>query len=521
MYRSKNIKKLITILVLSLWYSCVFSQIIPQQGFDSITPVEMKNHVYFLASDEMKGRDTPSTELDSCARYIANEFKSYGLTPPDSNKKYFQYFNTLKTHLAEPNTFMVGTTGKKESYELKKDFVPLYLTANKKINDVDIVFAGYGITAPELNYDDYKNLDVTGKAVLIFKGEPQKDDSSSIFNGTRDTDYAKIRVKIENAREKGAVGVIVANYPSSMFRRPPNYWPSLMKHPLENAVPLTLEESSGKKIVCVNIGKKLTEDIFEGSEKNFKTILENIDKDLQPRSFLLKDKTVSMETNLRVDKFPTQNVVGCLQGKDENLENELIIIGAHYDHVGTVNDTIIYNGADDNASGTAGVLEIAQAFTSCKNRPKRSILFIAFAGEEKGLFGSRYYTDNPLFPLENTVAMLNLDMISRNDSNEVAIIGSGTSGDLKEINEKANKHINLDLAYDQEVYFRNSDHYSFYNKNIPVLFYNTKSTPDLHQPTDDPEKIIPEKMAKIGKLIFSTAWIIANTTERPDFSKIK
>jgi len=521
MHCLKKITRLVFILFLLLFYTSLNSQTIPLEGLRSITPDEMKQHVYVLASDGMKGRDTPSTELDSCADYIAREFKSYGLTDPDQDNNYFQYFNTLKTHLSEPNILILTSQEVKEDYDLKNDFVPLHLTANKRLTNVDIVFAGYGITAPELKYDDYKNIDVNGKAVLIFKGEPQEDDTSSIFSGVKETDHAKVRIKVENARDHGAVAVILANHPTSPFRRPPNHWPSLLRHSLKDAVPLTLEESAEKKIVCVNIGRKLTEDIFENTEQDYKAIFEKIDTDLQPRSFAIKEKKITVETNLKADRKQTQNVVGYLEGYDEELKKELVVIGAHYDHVGTRNDTIVYNGADDNASGTAGVLEIAEAFGSCSSRPKRSLLFITFAGEEKGLFGSRYYADNPLFPIENTVAMLNLDMISRNDSNEVAIIGSGTSSDLKEINEMVNENINMDLAYDQEVYFRNSDHYSFYSKDVPVLFYNTKSTPDLHQPTDDPEKIIPEKMAKIGKLIFSTAWVVANKTERPNFSVIK
>jgi Zn-dependent M28 family amino/carboxypeptidase len=227
-----------------------------------------------------------------------------------------------------------------------------------------------------------------------------------------------------------------------------------------------------------------------------------------------------METVLDAEKFPTQNVVGFLEGVDPDLKKEIIVIGAHYDHVGVSNDSI-YNGADDNASGTAGVMEIAEAFTQCKTRPKRSLLFMTFAGEEKGLFGSRYYADDPLLPIENTIVMLNLDMISRNDTNEVAIIGSPTSSDLKAINEQANETIGMELAYDQERYFLNSDHYSFYRKDIPVLFYNSKMTPDLHKPSDDPEKIIPVKMAKIGRLVFATAWMIANRTERPNFMRVR
>ena len=230
---------------------------------------------------------------------------------------------------------------------------------------------------------------------------------------------------------------------------------------------------------------------------------------------------VTMETILEADRYPVHNVVGLWEGSDPVLKNEYIVIGAHYDHVGVRNDTVVYNGADDNASGTAGVMEIAEAFSKSPIKPKRSILFMAFAGEEKGLLGSRFYTDNPLFPIKNTVAMLNMDMISRNDTNEVAIIGAKTSPDLKEINETANNNFGMDLDYSQDKFFRRSDHYPFYSKNIPVLFYFAKENPDLHKPTDDPEKIIPEKMATVGKLVFSTAWIVANRDQRPDFTEVK
>ncbi|UCE06512.1 MAG: M28 family peptidase, partial [bacterium] len=323
-----------------------------------------------------------------------------------------------------------------------------------------------------------------------------------------------------NAMDHGAVGLLLVSTPIRRFRRPPNPWPSLMRSAPEDAVPLTLEEKAEKRIVCMRIGKKLADDLLMGTVYTYEEIHQKIDETLTAQSFEIPGKTVTMETVLDAEKFPTQNVVGFWQGTDPELNKEIIVIGAHYDHVGVSNDSI-YNGADDNASGTAGVMEIAEAFTQCNTRPKRSLLFMTFAGEEKGLFGSRYYTDDPVFPINNIVAMINLDMISRNDTNEVAIIGSATSSDLKAINEQANETIGMELAYDQENYFLNSDHYPFYKKDIPVLLYNTKMTPDLHKPSDDPEKIIPEKMARIGRLVFSAAWLVANRTERPNFTRVR
>jgi hypothetical protein len=510
--------KIALILFLNLPF-ILWSQEIPKEGLLSITPEEMKAHVYYLASDDMKGRNTPSPELDSCAAFIAREFNSYGLEPIGTDKSYFQSFNVLRARLADPNILTLTTSKGDTNYRIKYDFVPLHLTANRKLT-APIVFAGYGITAPEYNYDDYSSIDANGKIVLIFTNEPQEKDTTSVFDGAKRTDHSKLLIKVENAMDHGAVGLLLVSTPLHRFRRPPNPWPSLMRSAPEDAVPLTLEEKAEKRIVCMRIGKELADELLEGSGYTYEDIHQKIDETLTAQSFEIPGKTITMETVLDAEKFPTQNVVGFLEGVDPDLKKEIIVIGAHYDHVGVSNDSI-YNGADDNASGTAGVMEIAEAFTQCKTRPKRSLLFMTFAGEEKGLFGSRYYADDPLLPIENTIVMLNLDMISRNDTNEVAIIGSPTSSDLKAINEQANETIGMELAYDQERYFLNSDHYSFYRKDIPVLFYNSKMTPDLHKPSDDPEKIIPVKMAKIGRLVFATAWMIANRTERPNFMRVR
>ncbi len=497
-------------------------QTIPGAALKSITPAEMKAHVAYLASDMMRGRNTPSPELDTCAAYIARQFASYGLEPAGKDGSYYQVFYVVRKKLSEPNSFSMKTAAGLKELRLKYDFLPSQETANGSIAGKEVVFAGYGITAPEYGYDDYAGIDAVDRVVLVFEDEPQKDDESSVFNGMKATDHSKIRVKVENAIDHGAVGIILAPDPNTIFRRPPNHWPSLIANASADAVPLTIDSEVGKKVVTVVIGKKITEELLAFSGKKPKEIIQQIDADLKPDSFILPGLTVTMETNLAGEKYSTQNVAGYWEGSDPKLKDDLVIIGAHYDHVGVMSDTIVYNGADDNASGTAGVMEIAEAFTQAGIRPRRSILFIAFAGEEKGLFGSRYYTENPLFPLKHTVAMLNLDMISRNDSNEVAIIGAPTSNTLREINDEANqKTVHMKLGFDQEQYFMQSDHYSFYRKSIPVLFYNTRDTPDLHQPTDDVEKIIPEKMAKIGKLVFTTAWLLANRDITPDFIKVR
>ncbi len=489
----------------------------PKKGLKSITNVEFITHMKYLSDENKKGRDTPSSELDTCATYIARYFEQYGLTPVGDNENYFQYFNLLRNRLSQPNTLTLITGDEEKEFKLKDDFVPVYLTANTSIT-TPVVFAGYGITAPEYNYDDYSNIDVRGKIVLVFTHEPQEKDSSSIFEGKAMTDHSKLYEKAINARGHGAVGMLVVTDPNHRFRRPPNPWPSLMKAAPENAIPLSLGEKKENKIVIMRIGKKLAETIFSQTGKTMAELQTGIDTTLQPHSFEIPEIAVNMQTTLKPEKYQTQNVIGLLEGRDPLQKQEYVIIGAHYDHVGVRNDTIVYTGADDNASGTVGLMNIAKAFCVAGKRPKRSIIFCAWAGEEKGLFGSRYYTgSDPEVLLDKTIAYINLDMIGRNDSSRVQVSGLDSSNDFELILKQANKRIGLEIK--ERKGFGGSDHLSFYRKNIPVIFFNTGLHEDYHKPTDTWEKCHPEGAVQISKLTFKIAWILAEMEKPPEFNK--
>ncbi|MBC8182428.1 M28 family peptidase [candidate division KSB1 bacterium] len=518
-------KKITTIFILFilasiLSISSIFGQnTIPEEGLAAISADTMYAQVAYMASDELMGRNTPSPGLDSCAFFIANYFKYCGLKPIENANGYFQDVPLLKTKLAETQKLSLTVNGTETAYEIKKDFVPVHLTANREVT-APVVFVGYGITATEYNYDDYGNIDVNGKIVLVFTNEPQEKDTSSVFKGAKSTDHSKLNNKVMNAIDHGAVGFIYVSNPSRRFRRPPNAWPSLMRNAPKDAIPLTLGEKQENKIVVMRIGKKLSDAIFSVSQLTMKDVHEKIDADLKPQSFELKNVSATLVTNLDSDKFMSQNVVGLLEGSDPELKDEIVVIGGHYDHLGARNDTTIYNGADDNASGTAGVMATAKAFFSCSEKPKRSILFMAFAGEEKGLFGSRYYVGtDPLFPLENTVAMINLDMISRNDTSEVEVYGWSKSEEMKQVFLNANELVNLPHEFKDEKGMRGgSDHMSFGRKDIPYLFFITGLHKDYHKPTDTVEKILPEKMAKVARIAFGCVWQAANMDGRPKFT---
>ena len=511
-------KYLVISILLIITPLFALGQHIDGHGMESITAQEMKDHVDYIASDAMRGRNTPSPELDSCAAYIAGEFASAGLSPIDKDSGFYQSFNVVKVRLAVPNSLQLTTRKGPSSYTIKRDFVPIKSSGNGRVSG-SLVFVGYGITASELEYDDYENIDTRGKIVFMMTGEPQEKDPASPFSGTNRTEYSRIEYKIQNAQDHGAAGILLVSNPNRRFRRPPNRWPSLLQNAPSIAVPLTLEASPDQSLACIHISKELANNLFNLLDTSLEAVHDSINTDLKPRSFPLPEVMADLEVQLHTERFLTQNVVGIWRGIDPELRNEYIVIGAHYDHVGVKDDTLVYNGADDNASGTAGVIEIAEAFTQSATLPKRTVVFMTFAAEEKGLYGSRYYTDNPIVPIEQTVAMLNMDMISRNDTLDVNIIGAQSSTDFQSLIAQANSSIGMNIFHTQQ-HFMQSHHYPFYLKDIPVLLFSSGDTEDLHRPTDDPEKSIPEKMSNIARLAFGTVWLIANQTHRLKFTKV-
>lgn len=485
-----------------------------RQAIQSIRPADVRRHIDFLASDSLMGRNTPGPYLDKAAEYIAAEFKSYGLQP--LNGSYYQYFDVNKVHLGEPNTFRLEIPGGEEiDFHIKRDFMPFELTANKAVQG-ELVFAGYGITAPEYKYDDYANLDARGKIVVVLRHEPGEKDSLSAFDGTDKTDYARLSTKVDNAIEHGAVGLILVNDPlNHRSLRPRGYpWPSLFRNIPNDAVPYTLSLTEGEKIPVVHAGKKFIRRVFGGVD-SLRNLEQKIDASLQPASFVLAGFRAHLQTTTRTESHRTQNVVAVLPGSDAALKSEAIVIGAHYDHVGFIpekrnsGEDFIYNGADDNASGTSALLEIAQAFAQSKT--KRTVIFVAFAGEEKGLFGSKVFVERPLWPLKKMKAMLNMDMVGRNAGNKVTIIGYSKSPDLNALNTHENQFIGMTLEYNGERFYRRSDHFNFARKGVPILFYSTLTHEDYHKVTDNPDKINEGKIAMIARLVYRTAWSAANS----------
>ena len=409
--------------------------------------------------------------------------------------------------------------------------------------DVDVsapvVFAGFGITAPELKYDDYQGIDAHGKIVLIFDHEPQETDAKSIFNGTGNTRYATTRVKVLNAQAHGALGVLIVAEPN---RKHPSNQERVARigGTTTRAIPLPLQAvADGDLIIPAAVISDAAAKTLLANAGTTPSILQAaIDRDLKPQSRELPGTAVMLHfRNVSTRAGITYNVAGLLEGSDPQLMSETILISAHHDHDGMSLDQI-WHGADDNGSGTVGVVELAHAFAANPTKPKRSILFVVFAAEERGLLGSFYMAAHPLRPLDTTRAMINFDMIGRDETaseqtnglidipsdttNRLNLIGATYSPDYNRTVEEENQLVGLTLDYrfDHEsalnVFFR-SDQFPFVLHNVPALWWFTGFHPDYHHVTDTADKIDYVKMAKILRLAYLTAWHFADETQTPKF----
>ncbi len=491
---------------------------------ETITPEDVRKHLAVLASDEYEGRETGKEGQKKAAKYIAESFKRSGLKPA-TDESYLQKFPLL---LSSPGSAVLGMGGK--NYENYKGFYVFPFGKDLKLESKSILFLGYGIS--DEKYDDYKNADVKGKVLLVLGGEPMSEDSLSLITGTKE--YSgwtnNFRKKSELAKEKGAAALVVINV---NFEKNVE----LMKHYFESPS-LKLEagkkdekkEEKGdekKKIPQVGLSIAAANEILSPEKQTVADLQKKIRETKQTVSFEIK-VVFQLEISVKEEKISSENVLGMVLGSE--FPEEVIFVTAHYDHLG-VRDGKVYNGADDDGSGTVAIMEMAEAFAKAKEAgfgPKRTVVFMAVAGEEKGLLGSRYYTDNPVFPIEKTVCDLNIDMIGRTDdrykdtANYVYIIGSDKiSTDLHKINENANAtytKLKLDYTYndpkDPNRFYYRSDHYNFAKKGIPIIFYFNGTHEDYHEETDEISKINFDILVKRTQLVFYTAWEIANRKER-------
>ena len=499
-----------TVLVIALFSSFLFAQ--NKIHNPLITSEEIKANIYYLASDDMKGRFTGSPEERKAGDYIKSEFETYGLKPA-FNGNWFQEFPFVeKVQLTKANSLTLDINGQKQNLKLGKEFTTVSYSANGKVTG-DLVFAGYGISAPKLGYDDFAGLDVKGKIVVVMRYHSEHDSSKSEFDR-----YASFRNKATIAKEKGAAGIILVN-----GYAPVNEDDPLMDLRYDGAPPMS-------DIFVQNMKRLFVDQLFKSEGLNFLDYQKKIDASKKPASFAFKNAKATLSTGVKEIVSKGRNVAGMIEGSDPTLKNEYIVIGAHYDHLGIDQlkessmykgkEPMIHHGADDNASGTSGLLEIAEKFGSIKERVKRSIIFVAFSGEELGILGSTYFTNNSPVPLNEIAAMLNMDMVGRlNSENSLTIIGTGTSSEWKTLLNEKNKY-GFKLGFN-EGGSGGSDHQAFTNKNIPVLFFFTGTHSDYHKPSDTADKINNEGEARVVNYVYDIADDIDLEAKRPDFIKVE
>jgi hypothetical protein len=470
-------------------------------GKREVAVKELREHVKYLSSDSLKGRLTGSAGDSLAAGYIRKVLISYGLIPLSGDG--MQRFEGTRRIVAGKNNSLT-IDGK--SFVAEKDFMPLAFSSNGSLG-AEVVFAGYGfsINTDSLKWNDYADLQVKGKWALILRSDPEPDNSKSPyipFSGDRD--------KALLAKDMGAAGVLLVSGPAS---------------DQQDAFEQLNNEGFSVDIPVLRVKREVADIILSKSKKSIESLEKNINSSKKPYTFLTKS-SVSATTEIVRETANTRNVVMLLPGEDETLKNEYVIIGAHFDHLGMggpgsssrAPDTVgIHHGADDNASGVSLMLELARKFALTQGSHKRSIICIAFSGEEEGLLGSKHFTSQPGIDLSKVNAMINLDMVGRlNDTSMLQISGVGTAAGLKELVYSRSDTSHLKLKLSDEGYGP-SDHSSFYFKNIPVLFYFTGAHLDYHTPSDTWDKINFPGMVTISTEVFSVGEEIANSKERLQF----
>lgn len=497
---------------------------------EGITGKQISEYLYFVASDEMEGRDTPSRGLDLTAKFIGLNLSKWGFKPAGTDGTFFQKIPLRRTQvLGEQSSAAVNG----QSFKYGEDF---YASPAAGEAAGQMVFVGHGLMVKAKNIDYYKGIDVKDKIMVVVDGAP----GGVNFNDYRGKVGEDFHRPETYARAKGARGIIVIPSASTL-----SFWDQRVKSSLNPTRAMPDNGRPMNNVPTIIASEKMVNAILQGEKIDFETIRKQVSEGKLAESFdLSPSKTASFKVGAKVETMMTQNVVAVFEGGDPALKDEYVAIGAHYDHVGVgqadSKGDKIFNGADDDGSGTVAVLAIAEAL-SHGPRPKRSVLFVWHCGEEKGLWGSEFVTENPPVPLKQIITQLNIDMIGRSKlegdtkpananlsgPNDIYVIGSKMmSTQLGELSESVNKgFLNLGFSYkyddpnDRERFFYRSDHFNYAKKGIPIIFYFDGVHEDYHRQSDHPDKIDYAKMEKVTRTVFATMWKLANNPSRPKVDK--
>lgn len=514
-------KNIFVIFFLLILFSPLKAQVV---SGEQTAIINIRTNLEFLTSDELEGRESTTKGETISSLYIAKELKRYGVKPFGDDGTYFQNFEVDVRWVDENSkvTFFAddGETELKlgDNFLLSKNPMPAKEYSGQ---NYEIVFAGYGITARNYDYNDYANLDVSGKVVLIFRDAPLLD-GEKIFSDDDHKKYSESNYKIKTAVENGAAGILFL--PRSSISK---YWRWIKHRAISSSFQLADEEVENDEstIPVLLLSEESAAKLLLEENFSFEEISAEVENGELPGSFSL-NKKARFDYKVYKEMRNSRNIIGIIEGTDEEMLDEYVTFGAHYDHVG-IKEEEIYNGADDNGSGTVTILEAARRL-SLLNENQRSILVIFHTAEEKGLLGSKYLTNNGAF-MKDLVVNINVDMVGRESIDSIFCIGSDKlSTELYELVQVVNDEtVELVLDYtfddpdDPNRYYYRSDHYNYAKHNIPIVFFYDHMTEDYHKPTDDVEKINFEKIEKISTLITELALRISNLDHKLMVDKLE
>lgn len=527
---------------------------------ESIRRQALKADLFFLASDDLQGRLTNTAGNRIAADWIAQRFERMGLSPGGPDRSYYQAYNLMVETLGpiERNTLAVTPlpAGGPQALKFGEDFYPQRFSATTTAS-ANVVFAGFGITSAERAYDDFKGDAVRGKVALVVDHEPGERDPASPFDGLVTADASSSQRKAQFAQDHGAIGILfvsdVHNHPGvpgAQGSPGPQGSPGSFEGQARAAWPpappridrFTLAKwVEAIRIPALQISPKVADLLVKGTGRTLAELSAASETEHGFTPMPLNSK-VEMSTAVGRQAIPDRNVLGLIEGSDPRLKDEVVIVCAHYDHDGA-DGTRIFNGADDDGSGIVALIEIAEAYVQAAkagHRPRRTVLFAAWNSEERGLLGAWAYTEAPTTPLDKIIAVLNMDMLGRNEEvppdggprfrglqpqtaasndNAINIIGTSRSGDMRAAADTANAAIGLALRYryDNNIsqLMRRSDHWPFLNRGVPGVWFHTGLHPDYHTPQDRPERINYDKMERIARMIHQMSWDLANQNGRP------
>jgi aminopeptidase YwaD len=489
------------------------------QPEEIITADGLLEQVRILASPPMTGRGVGTPGIERAADHIAREFRDAGLKPGGTDG-YRQTFEVISGVRVGAKTWMRvmrgGGPNQDGSAIISQELFSPFGFSQDGVVEGDVVFAGYGITAPELDYDDYAGMDVSDKVVLVMTHEPREQDEKSPFRDPNAYRYTEVRYKAINAREHGARAIIIVEDPLSHRGEPEELFAIR-----------GVAGGSRAGIVAMNARRQVADRLLKPTGKTVIQLQREIDRTLHQHSLPIPGVRVAIQVELIEERGTAANIIGILPGSDPVLRETAIVVGAHYDHLGLGGEYSlaparygeVHPGADDNASGTAGLILLAKAFAT-RGGAKRTLVFVAFSAEELGIVGSSHYAKAPPIPLQETVAMVNLDMIGRLTHRTLYVFGVKTGKEFAALIEEVNRDHGLTLKLGADGYGP-SDHTSFYARKVPVIFFFTGPHADYHRPSDTVDKINGEGLADVTRLVYQVTDRLANRPEPVIYVEVK